>query len=106
MAVLGTELPVVIQQADKASAWQEALQRGGEAQQLAAGQEMARQLARERQAVQGNPASGAENRIRSDQREAGAEGRKSPARRPPAQAQPPSRPADADDEGGILDVVA
>ncbi len=55
---------------------------------------------------QGNPASGAENPLRSTPEAGAAEGRKSPARAPPPKRPPPSPPRRADDEGGIRDVVA
>lgn len=98
-------LPIVIQQSGDVSRVQEATQRAGEAQQQAAGAEVAREQVRQREAVQSAQRSGSDNRVSADQRgrrrggsQAGGQGGK-----PQAQ---PEKPAPTRPGGGVLDVVA
>ncbi|MFH1058705.1 MAG: hypothetical protein V1797_08510 [Pseudomonadota bacterium] len=97
-------LPIVIQQSGDVSRVQEATQRAGEVQQMAAGAEVVREQARQRAAVQATRQGAADNRVGADRRgresggqEPGGRGGKRPA--DPEQAAP-ARPG-----GGVLDVV-
>ena len=99
-------LPIVIQQAGEVSRVQEQVQRVGEQQQMAAGAEVVREQAKNREAVQATQRSAADNRVRGDQRrqpggqaDDGAGGRRRTREGKDGDA-PPSP-----ESGGLVDVV-
>ncbi len=97
-------LPQVIQQSGDVSRLQEAVQRAGEQQQMAAGAEALRQQRRERSSVQRSDRSGTQNRVRAD-RQGGQQGGQSQPRRSKAGPAPDQEPSPERPDGGVLDVV-
>lgn len=100
-------LPQVIQQSGDVSRLQEAVQRVGEQQQMAAAAEGLRQERRERASVQRSDRAGVQNRVRADHG-GGGQPQPQPQRRAAGGKQgqtpeePPPSPAGG---GGVLDVV-
>lgn len=96
-------LPIVIQQSGDVSRMQEMTQRAAEAQQQAAGAEVVREQARQREAVQSARHGAANNRVQADQRDGGRGGSQAGGQGQKRGSQP-EKPAPSR-SGGVLDVV-
>ncbi len=110
MSATGPNLPVVIQQVGKASLVQDAVQRAPEAQQAAAQLAEQQRQERERTTVQQGEPSGAQNRVRADDRHKqrgdrqGPGSRQAKGRRDHKDKEQKSRRGGPED-GGLVDLV-
>lgn len=99
--------PIIFQQVGVVSNVQESVQRGPEAQQMAAAEEAAQQAKERQKNVQKPESTGADNKVRADARGAREQGGQKQRRRSGAgqgeekEQAKPARP----DGGGLVDVV-
>ena len=104
MNALGPNLPVVIQQAGDVSRMQESMQRVGEAQQAAAGAEVAEKQEKERQAISQPEHSDADNRVRADDKSRREDLRRAKKRRKKNDGHTKAAPPDQGGTG-LVDVI-
>jgi hypothetical protein len=99
--------PIIFQQAGAVSKVQESVQRGPEAQQMAAAEEAAREAKERQKSVQKPDSSVTDNKVRADTR--GSRERERPKqkrRRGDKQKEEPEQKKQSlSDEGGLVDVV-
>jgi hypothetical protein len=99
--------PIIFQQAGAVSRVQENVQRGPEAQQMAATEEAAREAKERQKSVQKPDRSVADNKVRTDAR--GSRERDMPKqkrrRRSKQEDEPEQKEQSLSDEGGLVDVV-
>lgn len=99
--------PIIFQQAGAVSKVQESMQRGPEAQQMAAAEEAARKAKERQKSVQKPDESAVDNKVRTDAR--GSRERDRPGqerrRREKQKDEPEQKKRSLSDEGGLVDVV-